>query len=109
MLLHFVCFNLGVYQRVDILGELGDAHRTLIALALNAYRYLALGRYDTMIYSQLVFDVTIDGKVYTIKDDIRGNYVLHIANSIVANPSESEAVKEYAEQLISTYEAAKQN
>ena len=60
--------------------------------------------YGHVIYSQLVFDVTIDGKTYTVEDAIRGNYVNYIANSILYNQAESDAVKRYAAQLMREYE-----
>ena len=41
-LLHFVCFDFGINQVVDVCCELLDGHSALVAFALYTNRYLAL-------------------------------------------------------------------
>jgi hypothetical protein len=65
-------------------------------------------RYTAPIYSQLVFDVVIDGETFIVEDAIRGTYVNYLADAIIANPNENTAVKEYAEQLKEAFEQSAQ-
>lgn len=59
-----------------------------------------LSYFDSMLESQLVFEIEIDGTVYTVTDRVRSRSVLGVAQSIVQSTNEGAASKAYAQSVI---------